>query len=77
MGAVALVFLAHLAVGDEVVVSADCSCDTATLLREELVRFGVIAAFVDTCDLETFRTSLTAHPPRLRRDGLQPRDEAL
>ncbi len=61
MGAVALVFLAHLAVGDEVVVSADCYCDTATLLREELVRFGVIAAFVDTCDLETFRTSLTAH----------------
>ncbi len=59
MGTVALVFLAHLAVGDEVVVSADCYCDTATLLREELVRFGVGAVFVDTCDLETLRTSLT------------------
>ena len=59
MGAVALVFLAHLAAGDEVVVSADCYCDTATLLREEFVRFGVGAAFVDTCDPGTLRASLT------------------
>ncbi|MDP9469789.1 MAG: aminotransferase class I/II-fold pyridoxal phosphate-dependent enzyme [Chloroflexota bacterium] len=59
MGAIALVFLAHLAAGDEVVISADCYCDTATLLREELVRFGVTAMFIDTCDPERLRGSLT------------------
>ncbi len=59
MGAIALIFLAHLAAGDEVVVSSDCYCDTATLLREELVRFGVTAMFIDTCDPERLRGSLT------------------
>ena len=63
MAAISLVFLAHLAAQDAVVISADVYCDVAALLTEELSRFGVDAAFVDLTDLDAVRAAMT---PRTR-----------
>ena len=63
MAAIALVFLANLAAGDDVVVSADVYCDVEELLRHELARFGVRSAFVDLTDLAAVRAATT---PRTR-----------
>ena len=63
MAAISLTFLAHLGVGDHVVASTDCYCDTQALLREEMFRFGVETTFVDAADLEAVRGAMT---PRTR-----------
>ena len=59
MAAISLTFLAHLEAGDHVVASADCYCDTQSLLTQELARFGVATSFVDMVDLDAVRSTIS------------------
>lgn len=63
MAAIGLVFLAHLDAGDHVVASADCYCDTQSLLTHEMARFGVETSFVDATDPAAIGAAMT---PRTR-----------
>jgi cystathionine beta-lyase/cystathionine gamma-synthase len=63
MAAIGLVFLAHLDAGDHVVASADCYCDTQSLLSREMTRFGVETSFVDATDPAAIEAAIT---PRTR-----------
>lgn len=63
MAAIGLIFLAHLAAGDHVVASADCYCDTQSLLSHEMARFGVETSFADATDVAAIQAAIT---PRTR-----------
>jgi len=58
MGAIAAVFLSHLAAGDHLVASADCYCDVRSLVELELVRLGISASFIDASDPDAVRHAI-------------------
>jgi cystathionine beta-lyase/cystathionine gamma-synthase len=64
MGAIAAAVLGTVQQGDRVVASNRLYGKSTQLLREELTRFGVQTALVDTGDLEQVRSAL-ASPARL------------
>jgi cystathionine gamma-synthase len=64
MGALSAIFLTMLSSGDRVVASSRLYGRTTQLLKQELSRYGVRTALVDTSDLDAVRESLK-EPTRL------------